>query len=126
MLARYRIVRGRRPPDDPLPDGLRIDTRKHTRHFLRPDAERVAELLSAPSDPNVAAKFRAAYLELLERRFAADPASFEALADKAREGDVYLGCSCPTKGQPDVQRCHTVLALEFFREHFDDLDVVVP
>lgn len=125
-LARYRIVRGRRPPDDPLPDGHRIDTRKHTRHFLRPDPQRVARLLEDPEDADNVEAFRQAYRQLLERRFEQAPAQFEALAQLAREGDVFLGCSCPTKRQPDVARCHTVLALAFFAQHFSDVEIVGP
>lgn len=49
---------------------------------------------------------------------ACDP--FDGLA---RRPDVYLGCSCPTKTNPDVRRCHTWLALEFIRERCPDLDV---
>lgn len=126
MLSRYRIIRGRRPPDDPLPEGVRIDIRKHTRHFLRPEPQRVEELLRTPGDDEVWEAFRAAYVDLLERRFADDPGPFEALVEQARQGDVFLGCSCPTKRQPDVHRCHTVLALRFIREHFADLVVVEP
>ena len=50
MLARYQIVRGKRPPDNPLPDGRRYDTRKHTNHVLRPDAEQVQTLLADATD----------------------------------------------------------------------------
>ena len=83
-------------------------------------------LLRAPTDDEVWKAFRSAYLDLLERRFAEDPKAFEALAEQARREDVYLGCSCPTKRQPDVRRCHTALALRFFRERFDELEVVEP
>jgi len=58
MLARYKIHRGRRPADQPLPSGIRQDTRKHTRHCLRPTPEIVAVYLA---DPTLAAwqKFKA-------------------------------------------------------------------
>ena len=126
MLARYRIIRGKRPPDDPLPAGQRIDIRKHVRHPLSPEPEMVERLLADPADVDRAARFARDYDALLESRFAADPAPFEAIADRARDGDVYLGCSCPTRRQPDVNRCHTVRALRFFAERFPDLDVRFP
>ena len=47
MLGRYQIVRGKRSPDDPLPEGSRQDTRKHTRHVLRPNSEQVVAYLAA-------------------------------------------------------------------------------
>ena len=40
--------------------------------------------------------------------------------------DVLLGCSCPTKKQPDVNRRHTVQALAFMVERYPDLDVRFP
>jgi hypothetical protein len=122
MIARYRIVRGARPADDPLPDGVRQDTRKHTRHVLRPEAALVRGFLARPDEAGFRA-FRAAYLELLERRFAEDRGPFDALAELARRTDVYLGCNCPTAKQPDVRRCHTLLALAFLQRRYRDLDV---
>ncbi len=123
MLARYRIVRGRRPPDDPLPQGERQDTRKHTRHVLRPNAEAVARFLSGKDSFE---QFRSTYLALLRERFATDREHFDAIADLARKGDVYLGCNCPTSQQPDVRRCHTSLALVFFADHYPNLKVRLP
>jgi len=125
MLARYRIVRGRRPDDDPLPDGVRQDTRKHTRHVLRPSAELVAALLADPSEPSFR-RFASGYRALLEQRFGSERERFDALARLAREQHVYLGCNCPTERQPDVRRCHTALALAFLRERYPDLDVREP
>lgn len=124
MLARYRIVRGRRDPGEPLPSGAREDTRKHTRHVLRPEPALVAALLR-DIDAGWPA-FRREYLALLARRYESDPAPFAQLAERARRGDVYLGCNCPTARQPDVRRCHTVLALTFMKERFPDLHVVAP
>ena len=49
MLARYKIYRGKRPVGVHPPDGIRQDTRKHTRHCLRPCAEIVSEYLANPS-----------------------------------------------------------------------------
>lgn len=124
-LGRYRIVRGRRAPDDPLPAGIRQDTRKHTQHVLRPDADAVAALLAEPT----AAAFRAfasCYQRLLADRFAADPEPFRRLAELARSSDVWLGCNCPTAKVPDVANCHTVHALRFMQARFPELTVVLP
>ena len=123
MLARYHIVRGRRPEGDPLPDGVRQDTRKHTQHVLRPTASLVQGLLD---DPGSFERFARDYRELLERRFASERRRFDALAELARQQDVYLGCNCPTARQPDVRHCHTVLALAFLRERYPDLHVQMP
>ena len=125
MLARYRIQRGKRAPDDPLPDGVRQDTRKHTRHCLRPDAAAVERYLASPGHDGWDS-FAAAYRELIEQRFAQDRAPFEDLAQLAGSEDVYLGCSCPTAKNPDVRHCHTWLALEFMRDHYPDLAVEFP
>src|SRR5262245_43175129 len=100
MLARYRIVRGKRDSHDPLPDGIRQDTRKHTHHILRPTAELVESLLADPSQQSYA-RFARAYQKLLDARFAAERARFDELAALARQSDVYLGCNCPTTRQPD-------------------------
>ena len=43
-----------------------------------------------------------------------------------RTEEVYLGCSCPTKKNPNVNHCHTVLALRFMSEHYPALDIVFP
>jgi hypothetical protein len=125
VLGRYRIVRGVRPPDDPLPAGVRQDTRKHTRHVLRPEAEQVERLLADPSEQSFE-RFRAAYLKLLQQRFLEDRQPFDRLSELARSSDVYLGCNCPTRQQPDIRHCHTYLALGFFRERYPDLDVQLP
>jgi len=63
---------------------------------------------------------------LLEKRFVSERKRFDALAELARQQDVYLGCNCPTTRQPDVRRCHTALALAFLREHYPDLIVRLP
>jgi hypothetical protein len=125
VLARYQIVRGKRAPFNPLPDGRRIDTRKHTQHCLRPETEQVEGLFGDLSAAGFA-RFEKAYRATLEARFARDRASFDALAERAQREDVYLGCSCPTQKNPDVNRCHTVLALRFMREHYPRLKVVFP
>lgn len=125
MLGRYRIVRGRRPPDDPLPEGVRQDTRKHTRHVLRPEPDAVASYLDEPTD-EAWERFAADYRALLEERFEADRRPFDDLARKAEETDVWLGCNCPTARNPDVRRCHTVLALRFLAERYPGLEVEWP
>lgn len=125
MLTRYRIVRGARPPAEPLPDGIRQDTRKHTAHCLAPSKALVARFLDHPSDATFST-FRDAYLALLARRFEDDRSPFDRVAELAQHSDVYLGCNCPTKNQPDVARCHTVLALGFLKGKYPDLDVRLP
>jgi hypothetical protein len=125
MLARYQIVRGARPPGDPLPNGIRQDTRKHTRHVLRPTSALVSGLLE-DSSPQAFTRFERGYRALLEQRFATERRRFDELAELARNNHVYLGCNCPTQRQPDVRHCHTVLALAFLRDHYPDLDVRFP
>lgn len=125
VISRYRIVRGARPPGDPLPDGIRQDTRKHTRHALRPNEGDVWRFLASPSD-GAFESFCKSYLARLRRRFDEERERFDELAALARKEDVYLGCNCPTKRQPDVRRCHTILALRFLREAYPDLEVVEP
>ncbi len=124
-LHRYRIVRGARPADDPLPVGVRQDTRKHTQHVLRPEAKSVFRYLAAPSEENWVV-FREAYLKLLDERFAEDRGPFDELAGLAGREQVHIGCNCPTKQNPRVDRCHTVLALGFMQERFPRLEVVFP
>jgi hypothetical protein len=101
---------------------VRQDTRKHTRHVLRPEAVLVQGLLEDPREASFR-RFRRAYLALLEQRFRGDRRPFDELAELARDADVYLGCNCPTTRQPDVRRCHTSLALAFMKRHYRSLDV---
>lgn len=124
MLGRYSIVRG--APASTLPVGIRQDTRKHTRHALRPTAEMVTRLLAHASVDAEWRAFADAYRALLTERFVADRRPFDALAELARTGDVWLGCSCPTAKNPDVHHCHTTLALAFMRGRYPDLDVRMP
>ena len=107
-----------------MPSGERQDTRKHTRHVLRPSVEMVGRYLAKPTD-GAWERFRRSYLELLERRFREDRGSFDRIAALASEKDLYLGCNCPTKTNP-VERCHTVLALRFMKERYGELEVVFP
>lgn len=122
MLARYQMRRGARA--DELPDGVRQDTRKHTRHPLRPERELVAAVLDEGSIDW--ATFAERYRADVRARFEADRAPFDALAERARTEDVYLGCSCPTKRVPDVRRCHTWQALGIMKELYPDLEVRFP
>lgn len=125
MLARYQIIRGRRPPSNPLPTGRRIDTRKHTQHFLRPEAANVQALIRSPDERSFA-RFAKEYRATLAARFAADRRPFDELAELARREDVFIGCNCPTSFNPDVRRCHTTLALEFMKRKYPKLDVQLP
>ncbi len=125
MLVRYKIYRGKPPADAQLPEGIRQDTRKHTRHCLRPPAESVLEYLANPST-EAWKKFESSYLRCLDERRKADRTPFDDLADLAIAENVYIGCSCPTVKNPDVKRCHTVLALKFMKERYPDLKVEFP
>ncbi|MFH1107774.1 MAG: hypothetical protein V1790_01050 [Planctomycetota bacterium] len=125
MLARYKIYRGKRPPDDPLPMGIRQDTRWRTKHLLRPNEAIVKELLAEPGE-QAWSRFRTAYLDLLERRFIEDRVPFDKLAELAKATDVYLGCSCPTELNPRVDHCHTFLALQFMKRRYRSLPVRLP
>lgn len=121
MLGRYTMHRGKSPDVD----GIRQDTRKHTRHCLRQTAEMVTRLLTG--DPQYSwERFCKDYLAVITQRFQEDRQPFDALADLARREDVFLGCSCPTKKNPDVYHCHTVLALKFMKHTYPDLSVVMP
>ncbi len=125
MLARYKIYRGPRSRQDPLPEGIRKDTRWRTKHILRPTKELVEEYLV---DPNEAAwrKFKREYSALLGRRFKKEHTSFVKFAQLAIEQDVFIGCSCRTKRNPDISHCHTYLALQFMKRKFPELHVVLP
>jgi len=125
MLARYKIYRGKRPPSDPRPAGVRQDTRWRTKHPLRPGREIVAEYLACPTDETWQG-YSTKYVALLEERFRQDPAPFDRLAALAMKTEVFLGCSCPTKINPTVDRCHTVLALQFMKEKYPRLEVSFP
>ena len=125
MLARYKMYRGKRLPSDPRPNGIRQDTRWRTGHPLRPTEEIVKQYLDEPNE-EAWYKFREAYVDLLEKRFRNDTTPFDQLAGLARENDVYIGCSCPTKANPRVDRCHTFLALRFMRSKYRWLRIELP
>ena len=121
MLARYTMLRGKTP----TVIGIRQDSRKHTRHCLRPNPDMVARLRAG--DPTYSwEQFRNDYQQLITQRFGEDRRPFDALADLASRENVFLGCSCPTKKNPDVYHCHTVLALIFMKDTYPDLPVVLP
>ncbi|MGE3172037.1 MAG: hypothetical protein AB7O97_05375 [Planctomycetota bacterium] len=130
MIGRYRIERGRAltalPPR--VRRGHRQDTRKHTRHCLRPTAAMVDAMLASPPAQRAAAfaAFEREYLALLAARLRADRAPFDALRDLGLRGDVFLGCNCPTAKNPDVAHCHTVLALRFLQREYPELDIELP
>ena len=125
MISRYKIYRGKRPAQDPLPDGIRQDTRKHTSHVLAPETKMVFRAL-ADSTAAGWARFEKAYVELLESRYKSNRDAFAELVKLSESNDVYIGCNCPTQAQPDVMRCHTVVALRFLRKKFRGLDVRLP
>lgn len=112
-------------PRSALPEGVRQDTRKHTKHILRPDAAHVHELLADPT-PAAHARFRERYRATIRARMKADRTAYDALAELAASEHVWLGCSCPTSKVPDVRNCHTWLALELMREAYPELDVRLP
>ncbi len=125
MLARYKMYRGKRPSTEPLPHGIRQDTRWRTKHVLRPGEEMVNDYLELPDD--IAwRKFSRAYRALLDERFRSDRTPFDLLAKLASNEDVFIGCSCPTKANPRVDRCHTFLALEFMKREYPALRIEFP
>lgn len=104
---------------------MRQDTRKHTRHILRPEANAVARYLRDPTASSWRS-FAQDYRKLLGERYAGSPEAFEALRDLATEGDLWLGCNCPTAKNPDVRHCHTFLALQYLAERFPELEIQWP
>jgi hypothetical protein len=103
----------------------RMDTRKHTKHCLRPDSGQVARYLEAPSD-EAWDDFAEAYRALIAQRVREDPTPFDDIARLATDEDVAIGCSCPTATNPDVSKCHTWLALEFMQGRYDGLEIEFP
>lgn len=126
MLARYKIIRGPPDPSNLLPNGIRQDTRWRCRkHPLRTMESAVKRYLTAPDD--VAwREFRHAYRAELQERFREDRTPFDKLAELARKQDVFIGCSCPTKANPRLDRCHTWLALKFMKSKYPTLKIVFP
>ena len=85
----------------------------------------MADYLAQP-DIKAWEKFPGQYLLTLEKRFHDDREPFDALAELAEHEDVYLGCSCPTAKNLDVNHCHTVVALRFMQECYPELTVLFP
>jgi len=86
----------------------------------------VAAVFASDGSEAAWAQYASEYRALLERRLSETPEKFDLLATMARWHDVFLGCSCPSTKNPDVRRCHTVLALEFMKERYPGLDVRFP
>jgi len=85
----------------------------------------VETYLAKPND-GAWIEFRDSYLALLDQRFGEERKPFDELAALAMKEAVYLGCSCPTKQNPVVGRCHTYLAIEFMRRRYPELEVIIP
>ncbi len=125
MLARYKMYRGSRPAEDPLPEGIRKDVRRHQNHCLSPTKEMVEKYLENPT-LQAWKVYEKGYMKLLRRNFRERRDDFDKLADLAMKQDVYIGCSCPTTTNPDIYRCHTVLALKFMKQKYPNLTVAFP
>ncbi|MCG3136372.1 MAG: hypothetical protein HJJLKODD_00201 [Phycisphaerae bacterium] len=125
MLARYKLYRGKRPAGDPLPKGMRQDTRYHTHHILRPTTEMVKAFLDSGEAIDWQ-RFRKNFLALLTTRFKEDRAAFDKLAELARHTNLYIGCNCPTQKNPRVEHCHTYFALQFMQQKYPDLKIRFP
>ncbi|MEM7234156.1 MAG: hypothetical protein AAF517_18405 [Planctomycetota bacterium] len=125
MLSRYSMIRGQSLGDLPkkLRDGVRQDSRKHTRHCLRPAKDDVEAFLADPENKDNWRHFEKRYAKVVGERFDEDRPPFDKLAELARTSDVFIGCSCPTSKNRDVRRCHTQLALRFMSKRYPDLDV---
>ena len=124
MLKRYQIIRGKKVSGR-HPQEVYRDTRKHQNHCLAPTRTMVLEYLQDPS-PKAWKLYERDYLKLLQQWFDRNPSQFDELAGKALRTDVYIGCSCPTKTNPDVYKCHTVLALEFMKSNYPALEIELP
>src|SRR5262245_43915699 len=125
MLSRYKIYRGKRPPGEPQPNGIRQDCRWRTRHPLRPTKELVDQFLASPRD-DTWRRYAKDYMALIERRFAENRTPYDDLSELAKKNDVYLGCSCPTKANPQAGHCHTLMALRFMKKKYPSLTVKAP
>lgn len=118
-------MRTKRPPHDPLPDGETIEITHRKGHFLSPSEMLVNRYLADPTE-EMWSWYEQEYLELLQESFEKHRKQFDQLAEQACSTDVHLGCYCPTKKNPNVYHCHTVLALWFFEERYRALTVVFP
>jgi len=114
-----------RSSHDPLPQGIRISTLHKTEHCFAQTKEIVQVYLEKPTSENWDIYVKK-YIALLEHRFIERRKEFEEIADLAMNNNVFIGCYCPTKKNPDVYRCHTVLALKFMKDKYPDLIVKLP
>ncbi len=119
MLSRKKILYRHKIPTNV------VNTTWAVKHFLSPSKEMVDKYIGSPS-VEAWEEYKKLYLDLIKIRFSNNPLPFERLAKQAIDEDVYLGCYCPTKINPDVYKCHTILALKFMEQHYPDLDVVFP
>jgi hypothetical protein len=71
-------------------------------------------------------KTKAAYQRLIAARFKTDRTPFDRLAELASENKVFVGCSCGTANNRDVNHCHTVIALQFMEQQYPKLRVEYP
>ncbi len=71
-------------------------------------------------------RFSIELLPVFGRALASRPRHLRRTSALATDEDVFLGCNCPTAKNPDVQRCHTVLALKFMQERYPALEVAFP
>ena len=123
MLARYQITRGK---TSVLAEGVaRRDIRAHRKTLLSPTSAMVKEYLKSPTDAGWK-DFETQYNKILVQRFKTRRQEFDTLAEVARNEPLYIGCNCPTKQNPDVNRCHTVMALKFLKKNYPGLEVVFP
>jgi hypothetical protein len=120
MLGRFQLKRG---VAYPKAKGAQFkDTRKHTSHVLAPPTPLVKAYFQSPT-LEAWQKFQTGYLQALRERFRKTPERFEELRELATSGDYYLGCNCPTTKNPFPCRCHTIVAIEFLKELYPDLEV---
>jgi len=120
VLARYQIVRGKRPEGNPLPEGVRVDIRKHTKHFLRPTRQR----RGVPERPGRRAfrQFSARY-DPTCRPVSPKNGARSTPCGTGRKRRRLPRMHCPTRTNPEVTRCHTVLALGFMKRKYPRLPI---
>jgi hypothetical protein len=113
-------VRFRR--NNPARRGVRQLTAHKTTHCLRPTRAIVSQYLKNVSE-SAWRRYERLYRQILAKRFLGNRKLFDKLAAMARARDVFLGCYCPTKTNPNPDHCHTRLALKFMKEKYPDLDI---
>ncbi|MBK7092877.1 MAG: hypothetical protein IPH59_14355 [bacterium] len=127
MLARYQIPPRfhKIPPGDPALKGTRLDTRKNHNYVFCPTPEMV-EAYFNDMTPKGWKLFTKNYRRLLQERFETRREEFDKWATVAAESDLFLGCSCPTERNPNLEQCHTWLALEFMQKKYPKLKIEFP